>query len=434
MCDPVLITVVEPGCPAEAAGIRPGDRLVALNGEILRDVIDYQLALEADELDFSLVREGRSFHAQLSGHDGRPLGLALEKSLFDKEKMCQNHCAFCFIDQLPPNCRSTLYIKDDDFRLSFLYGNFITLTNLSRADLDRIAEQRLSPLYVSIHSTDPRVRRSLVNPPKVDKALDNLKALLAAGTEVHVQIVACPGINNGAVLDETLATLLADFDAVASVGIVPVGLTGYRRGLPDLRSFSRSEAPALLSQVRAWQERALAQKSYRWVYAADEFYLMTGDEIPREPDYDDFPQVENGIGMVRLFMDEINDWAAQNGGSRRSGGRVNLVTAPLAAKALKTVLPVISGSTGRGVEVITANNNWLGGDVSVAGLLAGADVIEAIRTAGPVGPVLLPGVCLNPDGLFLDNLCVDDIIGSTGAEVIVVPSTGWKFMEALADV
>lgn len=432
--NPPLITVVEPGSPAEAAGIRPGDRLAALNGATLRDIIDYQLALEADELDFTLIRDGRDFHVQLSGLDGQPIGLAVEKSLFDEEKLCQNHCAFCFIDQLPPDCRPTLYIKDDDFRLSFLYGNFITLTNLSRADLDRIAEQRLSPLYVSVHSTDLRVRRSLVGPPKVDKALENLQALLAAGAEIHIQIVACPGINTGAALDETLETLMSGFDGVASVGIVPVGLTGYRRGLPDLRTFSRSEALELLGQVNSWQERAIAQKGYRWVYAADEFYLLTGEEVPPEIDYDDFPQVENGIGIVRLFIDEVNDWAAQHVGGSRSSGRVNLVTAPLAAKALEQVLPKISESTGWGLDVITAHNNWLGGDVSVAGLLAGADVIEAIKTADPAGPVLLPAVCLNTDGLFLDDLSLDDVIGSTGARVIVVPSTGWKFMEALAHV
>lgn len=432
--DPALISMVEPGSPADAAGIRSGDRVAALNGRILRDVIDYQLAREADELDFALVRAGRSFHIQLSRLDGRPVGLAFEKSLFDRQKLCQNHCLFCFVDQLSPGCRPTLYIKDDDFRLSFLYGNFITLTNLSQADLARIKDQRLSPLYASIHATDSEIRRRLIGPPAVDKALKNLKTLLVAGVEVHIQIVACPGINDGIVLDETLKTLLAEFAAVASVGVVPVGLTGHREGLPDIRGFGKREAAALLGQVRVWQERALEKKGYRWVYAADEFYLMTSEAVPPEIDYDDFPQVENGIGIVRLFLDEIDDWAAQHGAGGRSGRKINLVTAPLAAKVFKTALPTISESIGRGVDMITADNRWLGGDVSVAGLLAGADVIEAIETATVSGPVLVPGVCLNPDGLFLDDMSIDDVVAATGAEVIVVPSTGWDLMEALAHV
>lgn len=431
-----LITKIDPGSPADEAGIRVGDRLASLNGEIMRDVIDYQLAREADKIDFELIRGDSRFHVRLDRNDERPIGLAFEKSLFDREKLCQNQCLFCFIDQLPPDCRPTLYIKDDDFRLSFLYGNFITLTNLRQADLERIKEQRLSPLYVSIHSTDPEVRRRLICPPKVDKALENLKALMAIGVEVHVQIVACPELNTGAHLEETLEALFTDYADISSVGIVPVGLTGHRAGLPDIRGFSKAEASDLLDQVRNRQEQALKIKGYRWVYAADEFYLLADEKIPPAQNYDDFPQVENGIGIARLFKDEIDDWLEENGSRKikSGGGKMSVVTAASAAPVVDNSLRVAGEFIGCEFEVITAKNDWLGGDVTVAGLLSGSDIIKAINGLRPSGPVLIPDICLNPDGLFLDDLSVEDVIKSAGVEVTVVPSTGWDLMEALVGV
>lgn len=428
--EPALITKVEPGSPAAVAGIKAGDRLATLNGRALKDVIDYQLAREADELDFHLVREGRSLDIHLTP-DGRPLGLALEKSIFDRQKLCRNQCAFCFIDQLPPGTRSTLHIKDDDFRLSFLYGNFITLTNLSRTDLARIVRERLSPLYASVHAIDPDVRRRLIGPPKSDRALENLKTILDGNIEVHIQVVACPGVNDGAVLSRTLESLYHDFPTLGSVGIVPVGLTGWRRELPELEPFDKPGAIGLIEQVREVQDRATRERQYRWVYAADEFYLLAGMALPPALEYDDFPQVENGIGIARLFMDEVADWISSNGGQTGSGADYSILTGPLASDILGPLLPGIERATGSRLDLIVADNKWLGGSVTVTGLLAGADLIEAINEASPDSKVLVPAICLNSDGLFIDDLTVDDIRAAIGADLVVVPSTGWDFMEAL---
>ena len=430
----VRICAVDPGSPAEKAGIRVGDGLVAVNGSRPRDIIDYQLARETDILYFRLLRGDRILEIDIDNTRRVPLGLYFEKSIFDQQKMCENNCVFCFIDQMPPGLRDSLYIKDDDFRLSFLYGNFITLTNLSRADLDRIIKQRLSPLYVSLHSTSIEIRRILMNPPKADRALDHLRALLDCGIRIHLQIVVCPDINDGTVLDETLDVLLHDFEAIESVGIVPVGLTGSRSGLPDLKAFSGDRALSLVSVVHDRQKQALKKKNYRWVYAADEFYLLAGVDLPPLEDYDDLPQIENGIGIARTFIEEIKDWPAGTGDTGGASKHVYIITAPMGSQVIESVQEEIAEKAGLGISLIKAQNDWLGGQVSVSGLLAASDIIEAIIKSEPQGIVLIPDICQNSDGLFLDDLSIADIIKETGSTVRVVPTGGSAFMQALAEI
>ncbi len=434
--DPILVRIsaIDPGGPAEKAGIRVDDGLVAINGSRPRDIIDYQLARETDIIHFRLMRGDRILDINIDNTRRVPLGLYFEKSIFDQQKLCENNCVFCFIDQMPSGLRDSLYVKDDDFRLSFLYGNFITLTNLSRADLKRIVEQRLSPLYVSIHSTSLEIRRRLMNHPQADRALDHLRVLLDGGIQVHLQIVLCPDINDGPVLDETLHVLLRDFEGAESVGIVPVGLTGSRSGLPRLEAFSSDQAMNLVAAVHDWQKRAFKKKDYRWVYAADEFYLLAGIDLPPLKDYDDFPQLENGVGIARTFIEEVKDWPVGPEGAGGASKHVHILTAPMGSRVIESVVDEIAKKAGLGISLIKAQNDWLGGRVSVSGLLSGSDIIKAIIKSEPQGIVLIPDICLNSDGLFLDDLSVADVIKETGYAVRAVPTGGSAFMLALAEL
>lgn len=427
-----VIDKVDPSGIAAQAGINAKDKVVSLNGRELRDVIDYELLRIEDVLEFKLLRSDQILTVSIENSSGFPLGIYFEKSIFDKEKLCENNCRFCFINQLPPGLRQTLYLKDDDFRLSFLYGNFITLTNLSQAELKRIVEQRLSPLYVSLHSTDLNVRRVLIEPPKVDRALDNLEDLLAGGIDIHLQIVVCPGLNDGDKLAATINDLWTDFPALSSVGIVPVGLTGYRSTLPHLEGFTKEKALELIAQLNVWQKRALEEKDYRWVYAADEFYLLAQTPLPALDEYDDCPQVENGIGISRIFIEEVKGWAPPEKLKSGSRGPLNIVTSALGAEVLDLVLADIAELTGYTLKIIKAENDFLGGDVCVAGLLSGSDIIKAIDLAEPSGLIVIPDVALDTRGFFLDNLTVSDIINKTGRDIRIVPSGGSSFMEALA--
>ena len=434
--DPILVRIsaIDPGGPAEKAGIRVGDGLVAVDGSRPRDIIDYQLSIDVDIVCFELMRDDRVLEINIDNTRREPLGLYFEKSIFDRQKLCENNCVFCFIDQMPSGLRGSLYIKDDDFRLSFLYGNFITLTNLSRADIKRIVEQRLSPLYVSLHSTSAEIRRRLFNYPQADRALDHLRVLLDGGIQVHLQIVVCPEINDGPALDETLNVLLRDFKDAESVGIVPVGLTGSRSGLPHLEPFSSDQALSLVASLDEWQKRAFEKKGYRWVYIADEFYLLAGVDLPPMEDYDDCPQLENGIGIARTFIEEINDWPA---GLSNAGGalnHVNILTAPLGSCVIDSILDEIANKAGLSISLIGAKNDWLGGHVSVTGLLAGSDIIEAIIKSESVGIVLIPDICLNSDGRFLDDLSMADVVKESGRAARAVPTGGSAFMQALAEL
>lgn len=425
-----LVTVVKPGSPAARAGIKVGDRLVAVNGKALRDIIDYQLACADDRLIFTLMRGEKHLEVGVEAGDTGQVGLALEKSIFDRLKPCQNQCVFCFIDQLPAGCRPTLKIKDDDFRLSFLYGNFVTLTNLSGAELKRIKDQKLSPLYASIHSLDPDTRRRLIGPPRGDRGLTNLKQLLADGIEVHLQIVLVPRENDGEGLLNTLRGLLSDFSQTASVGVVPVGLTDHRQGLPDIRPVRAVDAQKLLDNIEGFQKTALEAKGYNWVYAADEFYLTAGRPIPPAEEYEDFPQVENGIGLTRLFLDGV-DQALSGLKTRFAGDNVTVVTGELAAPVLRNAFGKIGRAAGCRFSVVPVRNLWLGGGVSVTGLLAGSDIIYALGRERAGAMVLVPDVCLNEDGQFVDDLRVSDVIAATGARVAIVPGTGFELVEAL---
>ena len=298
------VVAVTPGSPAARAGLRPGDEIVAMNGRAPRDVIEYQLLADEGELELDVRRGGLEMTANVDKLPGDPLGVEVDAALFDQVRTCDNHCEFCFIYQLPPGLRKSLYLKDDDYRLSFLYGNFTTLTRFTESDLERVVTERLSPLYVSIHATDPDVRTRMLRNRRGATSLRWLRALLDHDIEVHGQVVVCPGINDGMVLQDTFAGVLDQYPELATVAAVPLGVSRWSHETA-MRPHTVEEAQAVVDAVEVWQERFLRAVGRPVVFAADEYYLLAGRSFPDIDTYGDLSQHENGIGMATAFAAEF---------------------------------------------------------------------------------------------------------------------------------
>ena len=296
---PVVVSVA-PGSAADVAGVLPADEIVRVGGDVPRDIIEWQMATDEAEVDLEVVRGGLDLTFEISKRAGEPLGVEVSSAVFDRVRTCDNHCEFCFIYQLPKGMRRSLYLRDDDYRLSFLYGNFTTLTRFTEADLERVVTERLSPLHVSIHATDPDVRSQMLKNPRGGMSLRWLRALLDNGIAVRGQIVVCPGVNDGAVLDDTMAGILDRFPELDSVAVVPLGISKFNAE-PAMRLHTADEAAAVVDTVADWQDVFAATLGRRMVYAADEYFLMAGRPFPPAEQYDGFPMHEDGIGMARTF-------------------------------------------------------------------------------------------------------------------------------------
>ena len=426
-----VVAAVTAGGPAARAGISAGDTLLAVDGTRLRDVIDWQWQTASEGFDVSVLgTDGaeRSVSVQRAW-DEQP-GVEFTATLFDGVRECDNACQFCFIAQLPPGLRRSLYVRDDDYRLSFLSGNFVTLTNLDDADVERIVEQRLSPLYASLHAVDDDVRRRLICATHEDLALQRADELLAAGIALHVQIVLVPGVNDGAVLERTLAWL-ASRPLIESVGVVPIGFTGHQRRYSV--AFGEPEAASrVLDALEPWRTRMAVERGLRWVHAADELHLVADRGLPPTDDYDGFPQYENGIGLVRVFRDA---WLADAAGSKpvvpTPSERVTLVTGELFAP---TLLELVASAPpkGRDVRVLAVPNRFFGGNVSVTGLLTAVDIAAVVAADGAAGVYLVPDVVLSTDGVTLDDVPECALPALCGADVRVVSSDAAGFLAALS--
>ncbi len=459
MSNPTVIEIVGDS-PAAEAGLSIGDELIAINGVVPSDVIEYQQLVDDADPEITIRDEGGDRIVSLDKVAGEPLGIRLSSSIFDRVQTCDNHCEFCFIYQLPPGMRESLYLKDDDYRLSFLYGNFTTLTRFTELDLARVVEERLGPLYVSIHATDPEVRTRMLRNPRGATSLRWLRALLDHDVTVHGQIVLCPGINDGDALDRTAAEILARYSGLASVGIVPLGLSRYNTE-ENLRVHTRDEAAADLDTIHFWQDEAMRRIGRRMFFASDELYMVAGREVPPRDAYEDFPQHENGIGMVRTFADEVTDlmdggeassplvtgeWraipsapsegyrAARHTGSDPEAldGPVGILTGPYGVTALQPLLPQLERLSGRSLRLIEVENRFFGGNTAVAGLMVGSDLRHTIeRDTEPVARYLLPDVALSGD-VFLDDTSLEDLRDATPIPIIVTPATGWGLIEGAA--
>ena len=448
------IEAVAPGSPADLAGLRPGDELCAVNGEAVRDVIRYQLQVDEPLVELELRRGGLERQVVIEKRAGEPLGAALTGPVFDRVRTCDNHCPVCVIYQLPAGMRRSLYVKDDDYRLSFLYGNFTTLTRFTEADLERVLTERLSPLYVSIHATDPELRARLLRNRRGATSLRWLSVLLDAGVEVHGQVVVCPGINDGLPLDETLLGVLDRFPRLATLGVVPLGVSAHSHE-PELREHTRAEAEAVLDTVERWQVRYLDALGRRLVFAADEYYLMADRPFPEADAYDGFLQHENGIGMARTFdreveaalqgHDDVVGTAPRAGffasveGAPAVGYRaprsaltvvdahrrapVAIITGEYGERVLAPLLPALEAAAAVPVRLLPVTNRFFGGNIAVTGLLTAADVGAALASEPADHRYLLPDVVLSDDR-FLDGGRVDDlpraveVVATTGADLV----------------
>jgi putative radical SAM enzyme (TIGR03279 family) len=457
---PARVVAVAPGSPAASTGILPGDEVLSLNGEAVRDVIRYQVQADESVVELEVRRGGLEQLVVVEKPAGAPLGMELDSAVFDRVQTCDNHCPFCFIHQLPKGMRRSLYLKDDDYRLSFLYGNFTTLTRFTEADLERVISERLSPLYVSIHATDPDVRARLLRNRRGATSLRWLGALLDAGIEVHGQIVVCPGINDGAVLDDTLLGILDRFPRLLTVGVVPLGVSAYTHER-EMREHTTAEAMDVIDTVAHWQGRFQDAIGRRLVFAADEYYLLARRPFPDSPEYEGFPQHENGIGMVRAFESDVQ--AALRGGTTRGMGpksgffawvdgapadgyrarrtenrapaqpaegsttrSVAIITGEYGERVLTPLLPLLRDVADAPVRLVVVANRFFGGNIAVTGLLAGRDVCDALAAERPGDRYLVPDVVLSRDR-FLDGTTVADL----PRPVEVVPTDGASLVAAL---
>jgi putative radical SAM enzyme (TIGR03279 family) len=444
---PIVIGVAAQS-PADLAGVRAGDEIVRVNGDVPRDIIEWQMATDEADVELDVRRGGLDLAFSIEKRAGEPLGIDVSSAVFDRVRTCDNHCEFCFIYQLPKGMRRSLYLKDDDYRLSFLYGNFTTLTRFTEADLERVVTERLSPLHVSIHSTDPDIRSQMLKNPRGAMSLRWLRALLDHGITVRGQIVVCPGVNDGAVLDDTMAGILDQYPELDSVAVVPLGISKFN-GEAAMRLHTVDEARAVVDIVDDWQDVFQATLGKRMVYAADEYYLMAQRPFPPAERYDGFPMHEDGIGMARTFEAEFHGRAAEATGVRRGffaavdappnpaaytglrstsacgtgsstgadgtaaislrprrSAPVGVLTGELGAQV---ITPLIESLGRTDVRVITVRNEFFGGNTGVTGLMTGEDVRRTLATEPEGHRYLLPDVCLSDEGRFLDGTTVDEL-------------------------
>ena len=399
-----MIDAVESGSVADEAGLRAGDRVVSVNGRPLWDVLDYQFYTAESEVVLRVEREGRISTYRLDGDEG--LGIRFAEATFDGIRRCRNRCPFCFVHQNPRGARKTLYIKDDDYRYSALYGGFVTLTNLSGEDWERIVEQHLSPLNVSVHATELEVRRMLLGNPKVPDVLPQIRWLIEHGITVNTQVVLCPGLNDGDHLRRTIEDLAPLYPGVPTLSVVPVGLTdnGIRK-VTETRRHTPAEARAVLAEMEEYRRRFRRELGVSFVYPSDEFYIVAESPFPAARLYDGFPQFSNGVGMVRSLLDEVAGLRRRKRPPRSRFATATVLTGTLAAPLLDEVFAEVGDLVGCRFDVVPVVNRYFGPSVTVAGLLTGGDVMAGLQGREPGDVVLAPRYMLDTLGArFLDDV------------------------------
>ena len=418
----VRVTAVQAGSIADIIGIVPGTELLAVNERPLEDFLDWEFLTAEDAFVVSArLPDGELVEFDLERTDGEPLGVELAPPTI---RRCANRCEFCFIEGLPKGLRKPLYIRDDDYRLSFAYGNFATLSNVKERDIARILEYRLSPLYVSVHATPWEARKVLLNNPRVPDIVGQLTRLAEGGIQFHCQMVIVPGLNDGAVLEASLADLWALGDAVLTVALVPVGVTQFSH-LYTGRPMDDASARSLLATVERWAARALAEREDRWVYGSDELYLLAGAELPDVAHYGEFAQIENGVGAVTSLRARVAEGVDEL--PRLDGRRIGVVTGVSMAPLMPPLLDQLTGATGAQFELIVAENSLFGPTTTTAGLLVGADIRRVLADRHDLDVALIPAESINDDGLFLD----DDPFEAVRAALPMPVHPSYDFLDAL---
>ncbi len=431
-----VISAVAPGSPARRAGVRAGETLLEINGHPVEDVLDYQYYGYDRAVTLKLkTPAGRERRVRLKKEEGQDLGLQFEDFLMDRMRTCANRCLFCFVDQLPEGLRPTLYCKDDDARLSFLTGSYITLTNLTEREMERIKELKISPIHVSVHATDPELRRFLMGNEKAGEVLPRLRELAEAGITMDCQIVACPGINDGEALQKTMEDLKDLYPQVESVSVVPVGLTRHREGLYDLKPYDADSASEVLDMVEAFAERCLEETGSRIFWCSDEFYLRAGREIPEDAYYEDYFQLENGVGMLRLLKTEFLDRLEEMEPPAEPLKNFTVACGTDAAGWIDSLLEEAARKGAPRGQVIAVPNRFLGESITVSGLVTGGDLISRLKGEDLGDRLLLPENMLRHEGdVFLDDVSAADVARGLNVPVEIVGRDGGALCDAVFDV
>lgn len=430
----IIIEVVK-GSIAEEVGIEAGDSLVSINGQEIQDALDFHLFVQESDLEIAIIKgaSGEEWIIEVEKEEYEDLGLVFENNLMDEYKSCTNKCVFCFIDQLPLGMRETLYFKDDDARLSFLQGNYITLTNMKEKDVERIIRYNLSPINISIHTMDMDLRKEMLNNRFADKIKGYMDRFNEAGITMNGQIVLCKGINDGSALEYSIEALTAYLPNLQSVSIVPVGLSRYREGLYPLEPFTKDDAQAVIELVDKWQQRLIASGSdLHFIHAADEFYFMAEAQMPEEGTYDGYLQLENGVGMTRLLLEEFEFSFDELKGTRKPN-EVSIATGTLIAPVIRNLADRLTEKFPDVIcHVHPIVNNFFGECITVSGLLTGQDIIEQLKGRQLGQRLLLPSNLLkNAETVLLDDVTVDQISQSLEIPVMIVDLNGTDLIQAI---
>ncbi|HWR23609.1 MAG TPA: DUF512 domain-containing protein [Feifaniaceae bacterium] len=425
------ITAVERGSIAASLHIKEGDILLSINGEPVLDVVDYTYLCAEERLKLLFERgDGGRYEVELSKDAYAPLGLAFESGLMSTVRACKNRCMFCFIDQMPKGGRKTLQFKDDDWRMSFIMGNYITLTNVDETEFERILKRRVGPLFVSVHATDPAVRIKMMRNPTAGEILPRLTRLAEAGLKFHCQIVCCPTVNDGEVLQKTLHDLASLHPYAQSVAVVPVGLTKFREGLAPLRIFTQQESRDTLKQIRSFAETCRERMGTAFVFASDEFYLAAGEGLPPYEEYEEFPQIENGVGLLRLFEREFSEALAEKKPLKKrfafeaAGG---VLAHPFMERLYQTLSPY-----GIDCTLYAIRNDFFGPTITVGGLVTGQDLAGQLKGRLSDGTLLLPHNMLKErEDVFLDGMTVKELSEALSARVVPVRGGGDAWVETI---
>lgn len=428
-----IISKVLPQSIGEEMELTPGDELISINGQVIEDVFDYHYLVDDDYLELLVRKEnGEEWELEIEKDYEEDLGIEFENSLMDEYRSCRNNCIFCFIDQMPEGMRETLYFKDDDSRLSFLQGNYVTLTNMSDHDIDRIIQYHLAPINISFQTTNPQLRCKMLNNRFAGDIFPKVQRLYEAGIEMNGQVVLCKGINDGEELERTIKDLTRYLPHLKSVSIVPVGLSKYRDGLYPLEPFNKEDAERVLDTVHQWQEKLYPEYGLHFIHCSDEWYILAERELPREDQYDGYLQLENGVGMLRLLEEEVKE-ALLHSGEESVKRQVSIATGRLAAPFIrKNVELVANVYKDLEVEVFPIRNDFFGEMITVSGLITGQDLIAQLKNQKLGERLLLPCNMLRAgENVFLDDITVETVEKELDIPVVVVDEDGASFVRAL---
>jgi len=428
-----IVKEVKKNSYADAAGIKAGDTLISINGQRVEDIFDYQFLCEDYELDLVLKRKDEEISFHISKEADDDTGLVFDNGLMDDYHSCHNKCIFCFIDQMPPGMRDTLYFKDDDSRLSFLQGNYVTLTNMSDNDIDRICKYHLSPINISFQTTNPELRCKMLNNRFAGEALKKVKILKDAGITMNGQIVLCKGINDGLELERSIEDLTSYLPELESVSVVPVGLSKFRDGLYPLKPFDKEDAKEVIDIIERWQKIIFEEYGIHFIHASDEWYILAGRDIPEENRYDGYLQLENGVGMMRLLINESEEGLISSHFLIKPKEEISIATGKLAYPLLQSIADkCIAKYPGIKINVYEITNNFFGERITVSGLITGSDLIEQLRLKKLGKRLLIPENMLRAgENYFLDDVTISQVEDALQVHVDIVKSSGYELIRQI---